>query len=107
MDNAPPSHEGSRYPVEVIAHCVWLYLRFPLSFREVEELMLERGVMVPHGTSRRWCAKCGQSYATGVRPSAARPRPIHRPTGTPACSWVARSGVRAGRRPSPTTVPRR
>lgn len=37
---------GHRYPVEVISHCVWLYHRFPLSFREVEELMLERGVSV-------------------------------------------------------------
>lgn len=38
--------QGHRYPVEVIAHCVWLYHRFPLSFREVEELMLQRGFVV-------------------------------------------------------------
>ncbi|MFJ1550830.1 IS6 family transposase, partial [Streptomyces sp. NPDC088246] len=43
MDSASPSYKGHWYPVEVIAHCVWLYHRFPLSFREVEELMLERG----------------------------------------------------------------
>ncbi|MEU7474307.1 IS6 family transposase, partial [Streptomyces sp. NPDC044984] len=36
MGSAPPSYKGYRYPVEVIAHCVWLYFRFPLSFREVE-----------------------------------------------------------------------
>ncbi|MEV6750614.1 IS6 family transposase, partial [Streptomyces sp. NPDC051080] len=45
MDSAPPSYKGHRYLVEIIAHCVWLYFRFPLSFREVEELMLERGVL--------------------------------------------------------------
>ncbi|MDV9200538.1 IS6 family transposase, partial [Streptomyces sp. Wh19] len=50
MDSAPPSYKGHRYPVEIIAHCVWLYFRFPLSFREVEELMLERGVLVSHET---------------------------------------------------------
>jgi putative transposase len=42
VSSASPSHEGHHYPVEVITHCVWLYLRFLLSFREVEELMLER-----------------------------------------------------------------
>jgi hypothetical protein len=41
LEAVPPSYKGSRYPGEVIAHCVWLYHRFPLSFREVEELMLE------------------------------------------------------------------
>ena len=40
------SYKGHRYPAEIIAHCVWLYHRFPLSFREVEELMLVRGVIV-------------------------------------------------------------
>ncbi|GGX58225.1 hypothetical protein GCM10010341_92110 [Streptomyces noursei] len=49
MESAAPSHKGHRYPVEVISHCVWLYFRFPLSFREFEELMLERGVEVSHG----------------------------------------------------------
>src|SRR6185503_8033229 len=42
--------QGHRYPVEIINHCVWLYFRFPLSFREVEELMLERGVAVSYET---------------------------------------------------------
>jgi putative transposase len=53
--------------VEVIAHCVWLYFRFPLSFREVEELMLQRGVIVSYETVRRWCLKFGQAYADGLR----------------------------------------
>ncbi|MEW2490996.1 IS6 family transposase, partial [Streptomyces sp. NPDC048411] len=60
MESASPSYRGHRYPVEVISHCVWLYFRFPLSFREVEELMLQRGVIVSHETVRRWCGKFGQ-----------------------------------------------
>ncbi|MFF9691419.1 IS6 family transposase [Streptomyces sp. NPDC014623] len=67
VSSASPSYKGHRYPVEIISHCVWLYFRFPLSFREVEELMLERGVLVSHETVRRWCAKFGQAYANGLR----------------------------------------
>jgi putative transposase len=68
-----PSYKGHRYPVEVISHCVWLYFRFPLSFREVEELMLERGVTVSYETVRRWCAKFGQQYAGALRRRQPRP----------------------------------
>ena len=56
-----PSYKGFRYPVEIISHCVWLYHRFPLSFREVEEMMLARGVVVSHETIRQWCQKFGQT----------------------------------------------
>ncbi|MGA6160419.1 IS6 family transposase [Stenotrophomonas sp. NPDC087984] len=73
MDSASPSCKGHRYPVEIIAHCVWLYFRFPLSFREVEELMLERGVLVSYETVRRWCAKFGQAYAGALRLRQPRP----------------------------------
>ena len=73
MGSTPPSCKGHRYPVEIISHCVWLYFRFPLSFREVEELMLERGVLVSHETVRRWCAKFGQTYANGLRRRLPRP----------------------------------
>ncbi|MFF2518904.1 IS6 family transposase [Streptomyces sp. NPDC058086] len=73
MESASPSYRGHRYPVEVISHCVWLYHRFPLSFREVEELLLQRGVIVSYETIRRWCAKFGQAYANGLR--RRRPRP--------------------------------
>ncbi|QEU83681.1 IS6 family transposase [Streptomyces viridosporus] len=73
MSSAPPSCKGHRYPVGGIAHCVWLCFRFPLGFREVEELMLERGVVVSHETVRRWCAKFGQGRANG--PRRRRPRP--------------------------------
>ncbi|MFB7214774.1 IS6 family transposase [Streptomyces sp. NPDC056255] len=71
MVNPAPSYKGHRYPVEVISHCVWRYFRFPLSYREVEERMLQRGVIVSCETVRRWCAKFGQAYADGLR----RPRP--------------------------------
>src|SRR5258707_15824405 len=67
VGSTSPSYKGHSYPVEVIPHCVWLYFRFPLSFREVEELMLQRGVIVSYETVRRWCAKFGQAYADGLR----------------------------------------
>jgi hypothetical protein len=52
---------------------VWLYYRFPLSFCEVEEMMLQRGIVVFHETVRQWCAKFGQAYANQLR--RRRPRP--------------------------------
>jgi transposase-like protein len=60
-------YRGFRYPAEIISHCVWLYHRFPLSFREIEEMMLARGVVVSHETIRQWCAKFGAAYAAGLR----------------------------------------
>ncbi|MFF4764448.1 IS6 family transposase [Streptomyces sp. NPDC001292] len=73
VSSVSPSYQGHRYPVEIISHCVWLYHRFPLSLREVEELMLERGVVVSYETVRRWCLKFGQAYANALR--RRRPRP--------------------------------
>ncbi|MGP3691332.1 IS6 family transposase [Streptomyces sp. IBSNAI002] len=73
MSSSAPSYANHRYPVEIIAHCVWLYFRFPLSFREVEELMLERGIVVSYETVRRWCLKFVQTYANALR--RRRPRP--------------------------------
>ncbi len=67
------SYKGNRYPAEIIAHCVWLYHRFPLSFREVEELMLVRGVIVCYETIRQWCAKFGPEYASRLRRRQPRP----------------------------------
>ena len=62
-----PSYKGFRYLVEIISHCVWLYHRFLLSFHEVEELMMERGVVVTYETIRQWCRKFGQTYANALR----------------------------------------
>jgi putative transposase len=70
---ATASYKGHRYPVEVINDSVWLYFRFSLSFREVEELMLARGVVVSYETIRRWCDKFGQAYANQLR--RGRPHP--------------------------------
>jgi putative transposase len=67
-------YRGFRYPAEIISHCVWLYYRFPLSFREVEEMMLARGVVVSHETIRQWCAKFGAAYA-GASPRSRRALP--------------------------------
>jgi putative transposase len=59
--------------VEIISHCVWLYHRFPLSLREAQEMMAERGVIVSHESIRAWSQKFGQAYANGLRRH--RPRP--------------------------------
>lgn len=68
-----PSYRGFRYPAKIISHCVWLYHRFPLSLREVQEMMLRHGVVVSHETVQQWCAKFGQTYANGLRRRRARP----------------------------------
>jgi putative transposase len=50
----------------VISHCVWLYFRFSLSFRDVEEMLAMRGVSLSYETVREWCLKFGQTYANGL-----------------------------------------
>ena len=67
------SYKGHRYPPEIIAHAVWLYHRFALSLREVEELLLARGIEVSYETIRAWCAKFGPEYARGLRRRAPKP----------------------------------
>ena len=66
-------YRGHRYPVEIISHCVWLYHRFPLSLREVEEMMLARGVLVTYESIHQWCRKFGQAFANGLRRCRLRP----------------------------------
>src|SRR3954454_9000987 len=68
-----PSYKRHRFPPEIIAHAVWLYFRFALSYRDVEELLAERGVIVTYETVRQWCRKFGQDYANQLRHR--RPRP--------------------------------
>lgn len=68
MDTAAvPLYKGYRYPAEVIAHAVWLYHRFLLSYRELEELLLQRGITVSYETIRQWCATFGPLYAAACR----------------------------------------
>jgi len=64
---AGSSYKGFRFPTEVISQCVWLYHRFSLSFRDVQELMLEGGVDVSYETIRAWCDRFGQLYANQLR----------------------------------------
>jgi transposase-like protein len=49
------SYARHRFPHEIIQHAIWLYLRFTLSYRDVEELLAERGPDVSYETIRRWC----------------------------------------------------
>ena len=69
----PLSYAGYRFPPEIIQHAIWLYLRFTLSFRDVEELLAERGIDVSHETIRRWVAVFGPMIARRLR--AMRPKP--------------------------------
>ena len=72
-DAAAPSYRGFRFPQEIIAHAVWLYFRFNLSFRDVEELLAARGVTVTYETVRQWSRKFGQQYAHQLRRRRAQP----------------------------------
>src|SRR5919199_2015466 len=66
-------YRGYRFPPEVIGHAVWLYFRFHLSFRDVQELLAARGVVVSHVAIRHWCYTFGPRYATDLRRRRARP----------------------------------
>ncbi len=66
------SYKGFRFPQEITSHAVWLYHRFSLTFRDVEELLYERGVVVTYETVRQWCRKFGQEYANQLRQRRAR-----------------------------------
>jgi len=72
MRTSVSRYRRHRFPVEIISHCVWLYFRFNLSFREVEEILAMRGVTLTYETVRAWCLKFGQTYANNLRRS---PRP--------------------------------
>lgn len=58
---------GCRFPRDIISHGVWLYHRFTLSFRDVEDLLAQRGVIVTSETVRQWCRKFGPGYARTLR----------------------------------------
>src|SRR6516164_1090463 len=64
---APERYKNHRFPGEIISHGVWLYSRFPLSYRDVQELLCERGIDVTHEAIRQWCLKCGQDYANRLK----------------------------------------
>ena len=60
-------YRGYRFPPDVIAHTVWLYHRFALSLRDVEDLLAERGVTVSYETIRQWCATFGPHFARRIK----------------------------------------
>ena len=67
MTSPSPSYRGYRFPPEIISHAVWLYHRFSLSFRDVEDLLAQRGVTVSYETIRHWCQTFGLDYARQLR----------------------------------------
>jgi transposase-like protein len=73
---APISYRRHRFPPVVIQHAVWLYLRFTLSYRDVDELLAERGLDLSYESVRSWVLKFGPAIARGLR--RCRPRPSDR-----------------------------
>src|SRR5262245_15368081 len=67
------SYRGYRFPPDIIQRAVWLYFRFTLSFRDVEDLLAERGIEVSYETIRQWTTRFGPAIAQDLR--SRRPRP--------------------------------
>jgi putative transposase len=62
---SPNRDKNHRFPTEIISHAVWLYFRFCLSYRDVEELLFARGIIVSYEAIRKWCRKFGQQCKHG------------------------------------------
>src|SRR3712207_5384773 len=71
----PIAYARHQFPPAVIQHAVWLYLRFTLSYRDVEDLLAERGLEVSYETVRRWVLKFGPAIARRIRQGRSRPNP--------------------------------
>ena len=67
MSSQASSYRGYRFPSEIISHAVWLYHRYCMSFRDVEDLLAERGITVTYETIRQWCLTFGPTYARTLR----------------------------------------
>lgn len=67
MTSELPSYHGYRFPPEIISHAVWLYHRFGVSFRDVEDLLAQRGITVSYEAIRKWCRRFGLLYARKLR----------------------------------------
>ena len=67
MTDRDPLYRRHRFPAEIIAHAVWLYFRFPLSLRMVEDMLAARGIIVSHQTIRLWAEKFGRTFANQIR----------------------------------------
>jgi putative transposase len=70
------SYRGYRFPPDIMRHGIWLYLRFALSFRDVEDLPAERGIVVSYETIRRWVAHFGPLIAADLRRRRCRPHAV-------------------------------
>jgi putative transposase len=70
--SAAERYRRHRFPIDVVEQCVWLYFRFALSYRDIEEMMVKRGVRVTYETVREWCCKFGSLYAAKLRKKRAR-----------------------------------
>jgi putative transposase len=73
MRNRISPYHRHRFPAGIISYSVWLYFRFALSFRDVEEMLAMRGVVLTYKTIREWCLKLGQTYADDLRRRSSRP----------------------------------
>jgi putative transposase len=73
MNTTTALYRRHRFPTEIISHCVWLYFRFCLSYRDIEEMTVVRGVFVTYEAIRQWCQKFSQTFANELR--RRRPRP--------------------------------
>ena len=91
-----PSYRGYRLPPEIISHAVWLYHRFALSFRDVEDVLARRGVDVTYEAIRKWCRRFGPEYANTVKltkSSSIDPQDTGlEPAGKPPC-WGSETAV--------------
>jgi putative transposase len=67
MTSQVPNYHGYRFPPEIISHAIWLYHRFGLSFRDVEDLLAQRDITVTYETIRQWCQRFGPVYAGRLR----------------------------------------
>jgi putative transposase len=70
------SYSGYRFPPEIIHQAIWLYLRFTLSFRDVEDLLAERGIAISYETVRRWVNHFGPIIAAELRKRRPKPRAV-------------------------------
>ena len=100
MDSTTASYRGHRFPPEIISHAVWLYHRFCLSFRDVEDLLAERGIAVSYESIRHWCRKFGAGYARRLKRREGRlevTRGTWTSSSSPCKASVSISGVPSAR----------
>ncbi|MEM1311597.1 MAG: hypothetical protein AAGF98_19210 [Cyanobacteria bacterium P01_H01_bin.153] len=80
------SYKYPRFPIEVIRHCVWLYYTFPLSYCDIEKMMLYRGIELTDEAIRKWGQKFPQPYAHQIRRRCPQPSDLLMPQATPPIS---------------------